>query len=84
MPGAGAGGVRAGDPAAGQMGRKGRSEKIVENVELVFWVILAAMITALAVSAWLVISEEWRFRKWLREEQDRMIKRLEGFDDDKR
>ena len=66
------------------MDRKGRSEKIVENVELVFWVILAAMIAALAVSAWLVISEEVRFRKWLREEQDRMIKWLEGFDDDKR
>lgn len=66
------------------MDRKGRSEKIVENVELVFWVVLAAMIAALAVSAWLVISEEWRFRKWLREEQERMIKWLEGFDDDKR
>ena len=56
----------------------------MENVELVFWVILTAMIAALAVSAWLVVAEEWRFRKWLREEQDRMIKWLEGFDDDKR
>lgn len=56
----------------------------MENVELVFWVILTTVMVAMAVSAVLVVEEEVRFRKWLREEQDRMIKWLEGFDDDKR
>lgn len=32
----------------------------------------------------LVVAEEVRFRRWLREEQDRMRAWLEDFDDDKR
>ena len=47
--------------------------------------VFAAMVAVAVIAVFgLVISEEWRFRKWLREEQERMIKWLEGFDDDKR
>ena len=56
----------------------------METVEIVFCIILVAVMVAMAVAAVLVVEEEIRFRKWLREEQDRMIKWLEGFDDDKR
>lgn len=56
----------------------------MEAVMVAFWAILSAALVGTVMSAVMIVTEEVRFRKWLREEQDRMIKWLEGFDDDKR
>ena len=53
-------------------------------MEVVMWVFAAMVAVAVIAVSGLVVAEEVRFRRWLREEQDRMRGWLEGFDDDKR
>ena len=53
-------------------------------MEVVMWIFVAVVAVVVIAVFGLVVVEEVRFRRWLREEQDRMRGWLEGFDDDKR